>query len=136
MGPSRRGAGAEAERTTFFLFRFGEGLRSDAGEFLVRRVLPINTKSSGDAGRLLPIVARPSGLRSSGKGPGLGAGPGPGMEPSLDQLAHRFSWHETFSMGGSNREIFFDFREGLAVAGVVVDECGYFCFFFLSFSIK
>ena len=60
MESSRRGAGAEAERTIFFLFRFGDGLRSDAGGFLVRRVLLIDTESSGDAGRLLPMIARPS----------------------------------------------------------------------------
>ena len=39
-------------------------------------------------------------------------------------------------MGGSNREIFFDFREGLAAADVVVDECAYFCVFFSLFSNK
>ena len=39
-------------------------------------------------------------------------------------------------MGGSNREIFFFFREGLVAAGVVVDECGYFCVFFSLFFNK
>ena len=36
-GSWRLGAGAEAERTIFFLFRFGWGLRSEAGVFFVRR---------------------------------------------------------------------------------------------------
>ena len=62
MESSRRGAGAEAERTIFFLFRFGEGLRSDAGGFFVRRGLIGSAESSGDAGRLLPMIARPSVL--------------------------------------------------------------------------
>ena len=62
MESSRRGAGAEAERTIFFLFRFGKGLRSDAGGFFVRRGLIVNAESSGDAGRLLPMIARPSVL--------------------------------------------------------------------------
>ena len=124
VGSSRRGAGAEAERVFFFFFRFGEGLRSDAERFFVCRVSSIiGIESSGEAGRLLPIVVRSSGLRSSGMGPGCGAGPGPGMEPSLDQLAQRFSWQETFPVGGSNREIFFGCREGLSLDEVVMGVC-------------
>ena len=64
---SRLGAGAEAERTIFFFFRFGEGLRSDAGGFFVRRGLTGKAESSGDAGRLLPMVARPTVFWPSGR---------------------------------------------------------------------
>ena len=66
----RLGAGAEAKRTIFFLFRFGEGLRSDAGGFFIRRGLTGSVESSGDAGRLLPMVVRPSVFWPSCLGPG------------------------------------------------------------------
>ena len=125
--------GAEAERAIFFRFRFGVGLRSDAGRCFTRRGLAGGDVSSGDAGRLVPMVARPAVLGPSGRDAGWGAGPGPGLEPSLDQLSHRRSWHETFSVGGSNREIVFLIREGLVEAGVMVDACGYFCVFLFLF---
>ena len=69
-GSWRRGAGAEAERIIFFLFRLGVGLRSDAGGFFVRRGLTSVVESSGEAGRLVPIVALPSVFCPSCLGPG------------------------------------------------------------------
>ena len=69
-GSWRLGAGAEAERTIFFLFRFGWGLRSEAGVFFVRRDCTGDVEASGDAGRLLPIDVRLSDFWSSCPGPG------------------------------------------------------------------